>query len=82
MTEYTYNIHQYNRNPGQVPGADGLKTGWTTKQGIVWLAAGKEFMSAVVLNTESEEQRLQTAQELVNMALKTLNCRRFRLESR
>ena len=76
MTEYTYNnIHQYNRNPllGRFPGADGLKTGWTTEAGYCLVGTAEQKgirMIAVVLNTESEEQRLQTAQELLNYGFK------------
>jgi D-alanyl-D-alanine carboxypeptidase (penicillin-binding protein 5/6) len=76
MTEYTYNnILQYNRNPllGRFPGADGLKTGWTTEAGYCLVGTAQQNgirMITVVLNTASEEERLQTAQELLNHGFK------------
>lgn len=76
MTEYTFNnILQYNRNPllGRFPGADGLKTGWTTEAGYCLVGTAQQNgirMIAVVLNTESETQRLQAAQELLNHGFK------------
>lgn len=76
MREFTFNnILQYNRNPllGVFPGADGLKTGWTTEAGycLVGTAAVNGIrMVAVVLNTESEEHRLQVSRELLNHGFK------------
>lgn len=76
MTEYTFNnIKQYNRNPllGRFPGADGLKTGWTTEAGYCLVGTAQQNgirMIAVVLNTTSEEERLQAAQELLNHGFK------------
>ena len=88
MTEYTYNnIHQYNRNPllGRFPGADGLKTGWTTEAGYCLVGTAEQKgirMIAVVLNTESEEQGFNST-ELLNYGFKNFEfTRRFQLESR
>lgn len=76
MTQYTFNnILQYNRNPllGRFPGADGLKTGWTTEAGYCLVGTAQQDgvrMIVVVLNTTSEEHRLQAAQELLNHGFK------------
>ncbi len=76
MKEYTFNnILQYNRNPllGRFPGADGLKTGWTTEAGYCLVGTAQQNgvrLIAVVLNTASEDQRLQAAQELLNHGFK------------
>jgi D-alanyl-D-alanine carboxypeptidase (penicillin-binding protein 5/6) len=76
MTQYTFNnILQYNRNPllGRFPGADGLKTGWTTEAGYCLVGTAQQNgirMIAVVLNATSEDHRLQAAQELLNHGFK------------
>lgn len=76
MTQYTFNnILQYNRNPllGRFPGADGLKTGWTTEAGYCLVGTAQQNglrMIAVVLNATSEDHRLQAAQELLNYGFK------------
>ncbi|MDW7650083.1 MAG: D-alanyl-D-alanine carboxypeptidase family protein [Bacillota bacterium] len=71
-TEFTFNdIKQENRNPllGRFPNADGLKTGWTPESGYslagTALQNGMRLIS-VVLNTESEDERLVASQELLN----------------
>lgn len=72
MTEFTFNgIPQYNRNPllGAFPGADGLKTGWTTEAGycLVGTAVQDDIRYiSVVLNTKSEAERLQASRELLS----------------
>lgn len=76
MTEFTFNnILQYNRNPllGKFPGADGLKTGWTTEAGYCLVGTAQQNgirMIAVVLNTQSEDGRLETSRELLNYGFK------------
>lgn len=76
MTEYTFNnILQYNRNPliGRFPGADGLKTGWTTEAGYCLVGTAQQSgirLISVVLNTESEDKRLVAAEELLNHGFK------------
>ena len=72
MQEFTFNgIKQYNRNPllGRFPGADGLKTGWTTESAYslagTALQEGRRLIS-VVLNSESENERLVASEELLN----------------
>lgn len=76
IREYTFNnILQYNRNPllGRFPGADGLKTGWTTEAGYCLVGTAQQNgvrLIAVVLNAVSEDQRLQSAQELLNHGFK------------
>lgn len=70
--EFTYNdIKQYNRNPllGSYSGADGLKTGWTEEAGYCLSAtAEREGMRliAVILNTDSERERLVAAEEILD----------------
>ncbi len=76
MTQYTFNkILQYNRNPllGRFPGADGLKTGWTTEAGYCLVGTAQQNgirMITVILNATSEDHRLQAAQELLNHGFK------------
>ena len=76
MREYTFNnILQYNRNPllNHFPGADGLKTGWTTEAGYCLVGTAIQNgvrLIAVILNTESENQRLLASQELLNYGFK------------
>ena len=76
MREFTYNnIRQYNRNPllGSFPGADGLKTGWTTEAGYCLVGTAMQNgirMISVVLNVESEQKRLEASQELLNYGFK------------
>jgi serine-type D-Ala-D-Ala carboxypeptidase (penicillin-binding protein 5/6) len=72
LREFTFNdIRQDNRNPllGRYPGADGLKTGWTTESlySLVGTAEqdGRRLIS-VVLNTTSENARLVASEELLN----------------
>lgn len=71
QTEFTYNdIKQYNRNPllGVFEGADGLKTGWTDEAGYCLVGTAKQGdirMISVVLNTQSEKERLEASQELL-----------------
>ena len=70
--EFTFNnIRQYNRNPllGRYPGADGLKTGWTTEAGHCLVATAKQDSTrliSVVLKTGSEQERQTVSQELLN----------------
>ncbi len=70
--EFTFNeIPQYNRNPllGNFPGADGLKTGWTSEAGYCLVGTAKQNdmrMISVVLNTENEQERLTASQHLLN----------------
>lgn len=70
--ELTFNnIRQYNRNPllGRYPGADGLKTGWTTEAGNCLVGTAKQGdirMISVVLNTVDEDARFTASQELLN----------------
>ena len=72
MREYTFNgIRQDNRNPllGSFPGADGLKTGWTTEAGYCLVGTASQGgmrLISVVLNTENENQRKVVSQELLN----------------
>ena len=72
MTDFTYSdILQKNYNPllGVYPGADGLKTGWTEEAGFNLVGTAERddlrFIS-VVLNTESEAQRLAASRELLD----------------
>ncbi|MBS4007035.1 MAG: D-alanyl-D-alanine carboxypeptidase [Clostridium sp.] len=75
--EFTFNnIRQHNRNPllGRFPGADGLKTGWTTESGFSLVGTAKQAtpdgaerrLISVVLNTGSDQERLSASQELLN----------------
>ena len=75
--EFTFNgIKQQNRNPllGRFPGADGLKTGWTTESGFSLVGTAKQAtpdnaqlrLISVVLNTGSDRERLAASQELLN----------------
>jgi len=70
--EYTYGgIKQYNHNPllGRFEGADGLKTGWTPESGysLVGTAVRNNMrLISVVLNTESDEERLLASQSLLS----------------
>jgi len=70
--EFTYNdIKQYNRNPllGHYSGADGLKTGWTEEAGYCLSATAERDgmrLIAVILNTNSEKERLAAAEELLD----------------
>lgn len=71
--EFTFNIGdpQYNRNPllGRYPGADGLKTGWTSEAG--YCLAGTAFQNnmrlvSVVLKTASDRNRLAATETLLD----------------
>ncbi|HHX75215.1 MAG TPA: D-alanyl-D-alanine carboxypeptidase [Firmicutes bacterium] len=70
--EYTYGgIKQYNHNPllGRFEGADGLKTGWTPESGysLVGTAVRNNMrLISVVLNTNSNEERLLASQSLLS----------------
>ncbi|HHW55149.1 MAG: D-alanyl-D-alanine carboxypeptidase family protein [bacterium] len=70
--EFTYNdIKQYNRNPllGRYSGADGLKTGWTEEAGYCLSATAERDgmrLIAVILNTNSEKERLAAAEEILD----------------
>lgn len=75
--EFTYNdILQYNRNPllGRYPGADGLKTGWTTESGYSLVGTAEQDgrrLISVVMNTNSDNERLVASQELLNHGFRT-----------
>ncbi len=70
--EFTFNdIRQFNRNPllGRFPGADGLKTGWTTEAGysLAGTAVQNEMrLISVVLNTPDEGARSRISKKLLN----------------
>lgn len=75
--EFTFNgIKQQNRNPllNRYPGADGLKTGWTTESGYSLVGTAMQpatgsperRLISVVLNTGSDAERLTASQELLN----------------
>lgn len=75
--DFTFNgIKQQNRNPllGRFPGADGLKTGWTTESGFSLVGTAKQAapgnaerrLISVVLNTGSDQERLTASQEMLN----------------
>ncbi|MGF7186661.1 D-alanyl-D-alanine carboxypeptidase (penicillin-binding protein 5/6) [Desulfitispora alkaliphila] len=72
MQEFTYNdIRQYNRNPllGRYPGADGLKTGWTSEAGYCLVGTAEQNekrLISVVLNTASDQARLTASRELLD----------------
>jgi serine-type D-Ala-D-Ala carboxypeptidase (penicillin-binding protein 5/6) len=72
MRDFTFNdIWQQNRNPllGAYPGADGLKTGWTTESLFSLVGAAQQDgrrLISVVLNTESENARLVASRELLD----------------
>ena len=76
IQEFTfYGIKQYNRNPllGRFRGADGLKTGWTPESAYslagTALQDGRRLIS-VVLNTETENERLVASEELLNFGFR------------
>lgn len=70
--EFTFNeIRQFNLNPllGSYPGADGIKTGSTPGAGYCLAATSKQQgmrLIGVVLNTDSEEQRREDSETLLN----------------
>lgn len=70
--EFTFNeIRQFNLNPllGSYPGADGIKTGSTPGAGYCLAATSKQQgmrLIGVVLNTDSEEQRQEDSETLLN----------------
>ncbi len=70
--EFTYNnIRQFNRNPllGNYPGADGLKTGWTTEAGYCLVGTAMRDgirLISVVLNTKDENERLLASKSLLD----------------
>ncbi|MDO9573580.1 MAG: D-alanyl-D-alanine carboxypeptidase family protein [Candidatus Contubernalis sp.] len=70
--EFTFNdIVQQNRNPllGRFPGADGLKTGWTTEAGhcLAGTAKQNDFrLVSVILNSPTERSRRSSTEELLN----------------
>ncbi len=72
LREFTFDgIRQVNRNPllGSFPGADGLKTGWTTEAGYCLVGTAKQGdmrLISVVLRTQSPEERLVVSTELLN----------------
>ncbi len=74
MEEFTYNeISQPNRNKllKQVPGADGLKTGFTKKSGWGIAATAirnKRRVTVVINGTNSSRSRLNEATNLINWA--------------
>lgn len=71
---FTYDPEKYapqaNRNPllGTFPGADGLKTGWTTEAGYCLVGTAQRDnmrLISVVLRTESNQDRLIASSELL-----------------
>ncbi|MGI6537087.1 MAG: D-alanyl-D-alanine carboxypeptidase family protein [Caldicoprobacterales bacterium] len=72
QTEFTFNgITQKNRNPllGTIPGADGLKTGWTNEAGYCLVGTAKKDnmrLISVVMKTSDEAERLNASRELLN----------------
>lgn len=80
--DFTFNgIKQQNRNPllGRFPGADGLKTGWTTESGFSLVGTAVQDtpggadrrLISVVLNTASDAERLAATRELLNHGFRT-----------
>jgi D-alanyl-D-alanine carboxypeptidase (penicillin-binding protein 5/6) len=82
--EFTFNnIHQYNRNPllGVYPGADGLKTGWTTEAGYCLVGTAKKDgirMISVALNTKDEKERLKASQDLLDYGFENFQLVNFK----
>jgi D-alanyl-D-alanine carboxypeptidase (penicillin-binding protein 5/6) len=82
--EFTFNnIHQYNRNPllGVYPGADGLKTGWTTEAGFCLVGTAKQDgirMISVALNTKDEKERLKASQDLLDYGFENFQLVNFK----
>ncbi|UNC92988.1 D-alanyl-D-alanine carboxypeptidase family protein [Candidatus Contubernalis alkaliaceticus] len=70
--EFTFNdIVQYNRNPllGRFPGADGLKTGWTTEAGYCLAGTAKQNnfrLISVILNSPNLSSRLSSTEAVLN----------------
>ncbi len=70
--EFTFNeIVQYNRNPllGSFPGADGLKTGWTTEAGYCLVGTAKQNnfrLISVILNSPNLTTRLSSTEALLS----------------